>query len=83
MEDRLPGWSPPVQAALQVEAEIRGSALAAVTDESENSPSAEYKLKLAAIMIEASRAFSAFDDDAYVDAVSEMKDLLGRLPETQ
>jgi hypothetical protein len=35
---------------------------AAVTDESENGPSAEYKLTMAALMIEASRAFSSFDD---------------------
>ncbi len=78
--ERLPGWSERVQAALRLEAGIRDAALAAVTDESENRASPEYKRELAADMIGATHAFRAFDDDSYIDAVSKMKELLDKLP---
>jgi hypothetical protein len=77
--DRLPAWSQPVRAALQLEAGIRDAALAVVTDESANAASAEFKLELAATMIGATHAFQALDDDAYVEAVDTMKKLLDTL----
>jgi hypothetical protein len=75
---RLPGWSENVGAALQVEAGIRDAALAAVTDESENSASAELKGEIAASMIGATQAFRALDDDAYINAVNRMQELLDK-----
>jgi len=78
-KDRLPAWSPGVQSALQMEAEIRDSALAVVTDESENQASAEVRFKIAAMMIEATRSFRDFDDAAYVNSVNKMKELLDKL----
>jgi hypothetical protein len=52
-----------------------------VTDESENRPSVEFKLKMAANMTGATSAFQAFDDDAYAKAVNGMKELLEKLPQ--
>jgi hypothetical protein len=79
--ERLPAWSEKVQSALDLEASIRDAALAVVTDESENRPSVEFKLEMAANMTGATSAFQAFDDDAYAKAVNGMKELLEKLPQ--
>jgi hypothetical protein len=75
-KDRLPRWSERVQAALDVEAGIRDVAIATVTDESETAASADFKKELAAVIIGASHAFQALDDDTYVEAVNKMQELL-------